>query len=98
MIYYLKTHPEEFKAVASGYKTFELRKNDRGYKKDDILCLQQFHPEKGYGGSHCFVNIDYILEGGKFGLLSGYVAMSVSRLKNEDCDIDRLHPVGSKLS
>jgi hypothetical protein len=46
----LKTWPKYFKAVQKGEKTFELRKNDRDFKKGDILILREFVPCKICGG------------------------------------------------
>jgi hypothetical protein len=37
----LKTDPEAFDAVASGAKTFELRRNDRDYQVGDVLVLKR---------------------------------------------------------
>ena len=36
----LKTWTTYFNAVVSGGKNFEVRKDDRGFQKGDILCLQ----------------------------------------------------------
>ena len=47
----LKTLPEFFKAIQKGEKTFELRKNDRDFKKGDVLILMEFIPCKTCGGS-----------------------------------------------
>lgn len=41
----LKTWPEPFHAVASGLKTFEIRKNDREFEVGDILVLKEFKPK-----------------------------------------------------
>lgn len=38
-----------FDDVANGIKTFELRKNDRGYKKGDILEMMEFADGKNTG-------------------------------------------------
>ena len=39
VMHQLKIDPEYFRAVASGDKTFEIRYNDRGYQKGDIVHL-----------------------------------------------------------
>jgi hypothetical protein len=46
----LKTWPEYFKAIHRGEKTFELRNNDRDFKKGDILILREFRTCKKCGG------------------------------------------------
>lgn len=40
----LKIHPEHFKPVWCGEKTFEIRFNDRDYKVGDLLDLHEFDP------------------------------------------------------
>ncbi|WP_438758849.1 DUF3850 domain-containing protein [Enterococcus sp. AZ126] len=34
--------PEYFKAVIQGLKNFEIRRNDRNFKVDDIVNLREF--------------------------------------------------------
>lgn len=64
-----------FKAVCSGEKTFELRKNDRGYKKGDILDMQEYENGKKTG-RYVKVLVTYILE--EFaGLEEGYCIMGI---------------------
>ncbi len=41
----LKVVPPYWRAVASGDKTFEVRRNDRGYQRGDLLYLHEFHPQ-----------------------------------------------------
>ncbi|RKJ45990.1 DUF3850 domain-containing protein, partial [Butyricicoccus sp. 1XD8-22] len=44
-VHELKIYPEYFKEVICGKKTFEIRRNDRGYKVGDILSLKEFDPK-----------------------------------------------------
>lgn len=37
----LKCHEEFYEAVISGHKTFEIRKNDRGFQAGDLLLLRE---------------------------------------------------------
>lgn len=47
----LKTWPEFFDAVASGAKTFEVRRDDRGFQVGDRLVLLRWQPsDRGYQG------------------------------------------------
>ena len=46
MTYELKILPMYFQAVWDGKKTFEVRKNDRGYKPNDILVLKEWDGTK----------------------------------------------------
>jgi hypothetical protein len=40
----LKTWPQYFQCLLSGQKTFEVRKDDRGYQSGDLLVLCEFDP------------------------------------------------------
>jgi hypothetical protein len=42
----LKCHPEHFAAIDGGWKTVELRLNDRPYARGDALMLREFDPIK----------------------------------------------------
>lgn len=45
----LKIWPQYYQRVADGSKTFEVRKNDRGFQPGDTVALREFDPEyKGY--------------------------------------------------
>lgn len=81
-IHELKILPQYFEKVLDGSKTFELRKNDRGYEVGDILILKEFNvgaidhtksepvviQEEGYTGREIKKRITYILNGGYYGL------------------------------
>ena len=42
----LKTHPRHLDAVARGDKTFEVRRDDRGYQVGDTLILRAYTPHE----------------------------------------------------
>jgi Domain of unknown function (DUF3850) len=42
----LKIWPQYFSRVADGTKTFEVRKNDRGFQLGDTICLKEFDPDE----------------------------------------------------
>jgi hypothetical protein len=84
--HYLKTWPEFFDAIRAGCKTFEIRKNDRGFQAGDRLVLRKWDPrEECYvredgkrvhrhaGAESLDLTITYVLSG--FGLEHGYVAI-----------------------
>jgi hypothetical protein len=82
MIHHLKTWPEYFKAVQSGKKPFELRKNDRNFQVGDVLMLHEYDPEIGLNdmsiGSALRLEVTYIFEDdGTFGLEKGYCIMGI---------------------
>ena len=81
MIHELKTWPEYFMAIARGYKTFEIRKNDRGFKTGDILWLKKYDPQVGYMGMGLQKRVDYILYGPAFGIEEGYCVMSLKSIE-----------------
>ena len=85
----LKTWPAYFEAIVSGEKTFEVRRDDRGFQKGDVLVLQCWNPKVGLGGRYvndCFGKpreirrkIAYVLTGGQFGIEPGFVVMGLKR-------------------
>lgn len=77
MIHSLKTHKQYFRAVISGMKTFEIRKNDRDFKIGDFLALNEYDAEdECYTGNSCLVYVDYILNDNKY-CKTDYVVMSI---------------------
>lgn len=60
MIHELKIYTDFFKAVISGEKTFEIRKNDRPFRKGDLLALNEFDGQNCTGNS-CLVYVDYLM-------------------------------------
>lgn len=81
----LKCWPPCWEAIATGRKTCDLRKNDRGYRVGDLLILREWIPDNwleddtpgGFTGRVCQREITHVLLGSKFGLASGYVALSL---------------------
>lgn len=74
-VHVLKTWPEYFEAVADGRKTFEIRKDDRGFQVGDTLLLQEYVPNpEHYTGRNITSGITYITS---FGQLPGWVVMSI---------------------
>ena len=84
----LKILPQYFKAVQDGSKTFEIRKNDRGYKVGDTLILQEYinysdsayynrETPNRYTGREITKEVSYILEGGQYGLEEGYCILGL---------------------
>lgn len=83
MTHTLKTWPEFYKAIVSGEKTFELRRNDRSFKVGDILVLQEYDNVKSeYTGNEIKKQVTYILKGNiEFGLFADFCVMGIN-----DCE------------
>jgi len=88
----LKTINPYFTDVWNWEKTFEIRKNDRNFKKGDLLKLREYEPcwDKendclvsggGYTGRVIYAEIDYILPENTFeGLAQGYCVLGINIL------------------
>ncbi|CAM2994535.1 DUF3850 domain-containing protein [Enterococcus faecalis] len=72
-IHELKILPEYFEAVVSGNKRFEIRKNDRNYKKGDILRLNEYQDGQYTGDVH-IAEITYITD---YAQQDGYVVLGI---------------------
>jgi len=74
----LKVWPEYYEALANGTKTFEYRKNDRGFEVNQLLWLSEWNPKiEEYTKRSMLFEIQYILYGGKMGIPEGYCIMSL---------------------
>ncbi len=84
MVHELKTLEKYFNAMASGEKTFELRKNDRGFLVGHQLLLREYNPHsKSYTGRTLQWKINYVLAGSEaeqFGLKPGYCILGLTEV------------------
>jgi hypothetical protein len=87
----LKCYPTYFEAIALRQKNFDVRRDDRGFQKGDIVVFKKFDPVthvgpqyiNDIGGTTGFASnaksierrIKYILTGGQFGIEPGYVVL-----------------------
>ena len=77
----LKTLPEYWDAVERGEKTFEVRRDDRGFQRGDTVVLVRL--DRFSNGavfeSHRRLRftIGWILTGGQFGVEPGYVVLAL---------------------
>jgi ASC-1-like (ASCH) protein len=77
----LKIYKEYFSLIKHGQKPWEVRKDDRNFEVGDELVLREFDKnELNYTGRILHRKIDYLQEGGQFGLEEGYVIMSLSKI------------------
>lgn len=82
----LKTDPEVFDAVATGCKTFEIRRDDRGFELGDELILkrtrftgvemQNGEPLEYTGKAETRI-VTHLLRGPIYGLSAGWVILSI---------------------
>ncbi len=88
----LRTWPAAYAAVAEGRKTFEVRRNDRGFAVGDVLVLREWATLAGVGaytGRALRRDVTYLIDLSPFGC-PGYVGM---QLGHDLADIRDLLPV-----
>lgn len=77
----LKLSTEFFPAVAQGIKTFEIRKNDRGYELGDILILSEWElTGHFYTGRKLIAEITYITN---YAQQDNYIVMGIKLVKHK---------------
>lgn len=80
MTHEIKIRKEFADAVACGSKCFEIRENDRGYQKDDIIHFKVVD-KSGLPICHQlndeYYTVTYVLSG--WGIKSGYVAFGIKK-------------------
>lgn len=78
MTHTLKCWPTQFAALRGNLKSFEFRKDDRGFKYGDTLVLCEYNPTtEEFSGEQEVRQVTYVLKGPDFGLPKGYVIMSL---------------------
>ena len=79
-IHELKTWPVFFEAIADGSKRWEYRKNDRKFKRGDMLELQEYSPTKEvYTGNKMTVEVGKVWQQLP-GMPTDYCIMDITRL------------------
>lgn len=83
----IKCWPVYFDAIRRGEKTFDVRRDDRGYQKGDVLKLCRTRETDKHtieyhdiGAEPAYVlrkRISYILTGGQLGIEPGYVVLAL---------------------
>lgn len=87
----VKTLVPYWDAIERGDKTFDVRRDDRGYQRGDILVLEKYDAKDGYitfvppGSTNSWDYekqtlrrvITYVLTGGQFGIAPGYVVLGL---------------------
>lgn len=87
----LKTDPEVFQAVLDGLKTYEIRKNDRGFAVGDLLLLRETQHSGAamaagaplvYTGRKVVRGVSHVLTGPIYGLAAGWSILSLAQPKD----------------
>jgi len=82
----LKTDQDVFQAVIEGLKRYEIRRDDRGFSVGDELLLREteytgVEMQQGkpllFTGREELVQVIHILKGPVYGLIEGWVIMSI---------------------
>ena len=81
-VHELKTWPGSYVPVAAGIKTCEFRKNDRDFKRGDLLVLREYLPkEYRYTGNVVLAFVTHVFYGNdtpeEFGIPKDYALMSI---------------------
>lgn len=82
MIHAVKATPQYFADIISSKKTFEVRKNDRDYKENDYIALNEYALRKGspennrYTGRSVLFRISYVLDNPEY-CKEGYVVLGI---------------------
>jgi hypothetical protein len=75
----LKILPRYFEPVVKGVKTFEIRKDDRGFRVGDTLVLREYDFESNQStGRECKRVITYKFDGGLFGVAEGFCVLAIA--------------------
>lgn len=75
-VHNLKIKPCYFNDVIRGIKTFEVRYNDRDFKKGDYIILEEFNNHGYYTGRFITAEIIYILKDDEY-LKENYVVLGI---------------------
>ena len=85
----LKTWADYWDAVERGEKPFEVRRDDRGFQKGDILVLRRMYKNftgawtedwtDSEGPKDLRRKVTFVLTGGQFGIEPGYVVMGLKK-------------------
>ena len=86
MTHLLKIWKKYADLIVAGKKTFEIRKDDRGFEEGDLINFVIFDGEtKTCSCDHPICQktfeITYIFRGGKYGLERGYVIFGIREVK-----------------
>lgn len=76
----LKISCDYFDDVRRGYKTFEVRYNDRKFKVGDVLLLREVNKKGIYTKRELLCEVSYLLDDEKY-CKDGYVVLGISGVR-----------------
>jgi len=75
----LKINKDFFDALNRREKTAEVRLNDRNYQRSDMVIIYPINENGGrLGTDECWRTITHIVDGGQYGIESGYCLLSLN--------------------
>ena len=83
-LHQIKLREEFADAVLYGDKTFEVRENDRGYQKDDLVqfnVIDKYQIPIGHPLTKETYRITYVLSG--WGIKEGFVVFGIKNVRDE---------------
>lgn len=91
IVHDVKCQRSQFRAVKRGEKRAEVRRMDRDYQVNDILCLREVTdpkeaPAPSYTGDAILCRITHILPGGQFGIDSAFGVLSIELIEGPNPD------------
>ena len=84
MTHYIKLNLNFADAVFNGEKNFEIRKNDRGYQKGDLVqfdVIDKYQLTVGHPITKETYRIEYVLNG--WGIEPRFVVFSIKNVRDE---------------
>ena len=93
MIHTIKIRPRFFEDTTSGAKPFEVRNNDRDFRKCDYVALNEYEPNEDipererYSGRSALFKITYVLDNPEY-CKSGYVILGLAPCSIKDIGDD----------
>lgn len=78
--HFLKCEKPYYQHCIDGIKPFEVRKNDRNFKMYENIALIEIDAEKEPTSRSCNFQINYILQGERWGIKEGFVVLGIKKL------------------
>ena len=83
-VHNVKCHSKAFEVKWDGRKPWEYRLNDRNYKEGELINEMEFRVRSNlFTGREILERIEFILYGGEYGILEGYVIMTTKEISRK---------------